>query len=167
MKHIHRLIQGNRQFMENSDAARREDLAVNGQQPHCVVLACSDSRVIPEAIFGAELGELFVVRVAGNVVGDHALGSIQYAIEHLGCNRVIVLGHTGCGAVASALEGHAEGYILTIVNDILQAVGTERDPGRACRLNVAHVAERVKGVVPSADVRGAIYDMMTGGVEWL
>ena len=102
---IERLLAGSRRYRESSDAALRERTAVHGQHPRAIVVACSDARVIPEEIFDAVLGELFVIRVAGNVLDNHQLGSIEYAAAHLGCPLVIVLGHTRCGAVYDVLDG--------------------------------------------------------------
>ena len=166
---LERLIQGNQQYIQHSDSVPREKLAANGQHPHAVVIACSDSRVVPELIFDATLGELFVIRVAGNVLDDQQLGSIQYAVEHLGCRLVVMLGHTGCGAVAAALAGHAEGYVLSIVNDIVQAIGAEKDPDRAARANVLHGVERIRTAFPDSgiEVRGAMYDIRSGEVACL
>ena len=90
---IDRLIEGNRRYQAESDAAIREKTALEGQKPWAIVVSCSDSRVIPEEIFHASLGELFVIRVAGNVLDDHQLGSVEYAAGHLGCSLVILLGH--------------------------------------------------------------------------
>ena len=84
---IERLLAGNRRYRESSDAALREQTAVHGQHPRAIVIACSDARVIPEEIFDAVLGELFVIRVAGNVLDNHQLGSIEYAAAHLGWRR--------------------------------------------------------------------------------
>lgn len=84
--------------------ARRLSTSEEGQKPYAVIVSCSDSRVIPEYIFSAGIGELFVVRVAGNVIEGYQLGSIEYAVEHLGCRLVIVLGHTRCGAVSAGLS---------------------------------------------------------------
>jgi carbonic anhydrase len=139
------------------------------------VIACSDSRVIPEAIFDAGIGELFIIRVAGNVLDRHQLGSIEYAAAHLHCPLILVLGHTGCGAVGAALSGGGEGYIQYITDEILLAVGEERDPDRACRLNVKHAVDTIKRAfadhpeIPSAglDIRGAVYDIASGEVEWI
>ena len=72
--------------------------AAEGQKPYAIVISCSDSRVIPEAIFSAGIGDLFVIRVVGNVLDNHQLGSIEYAAEHLGVKLIVMLGHTGCGA---------------------------------------------------------------------
>lgn len=114
------------------------ETAEYGQHPYAIVIYCSDSRVIPEQIFSASIGELFVIRVAGNVLDHHQLGSIEYAAGHLHCQHVIVLGHTGCGAVAAALSGGGDGFIQYITDDILEAVEEERDPEKACALNVEH-----------------------------
>ena len=81
-----------------------------GQDPHTVVVSCSDSRVPPELIFDQGLGDIFSVRTAGNVIGDYELGSIEYAVEHLGCKLVVVLGHEECGALKAYL-GHRDGEI--------------------------------------------------------
>ena len=86
----------------------------HGQHPHAIIVTCSDSRVIPETIFSAGLGELFVIRVAGNVIDDHQLGSIEYAAGHLGSPVVVVLGHTHCGAVDAAINSDPEGYIRCV-----------------------------------------------------
>ncbi|MCR5663372.1 MAG: carbonic anhydrase [Oscillospiraceae bacterium] len=168
-----RLIEGNRRYIEGPDAARRIDTAENGQHPYAVVICCSDSRVIPEAIFGAGIGELFVIRVAGNVLDRHQLGSVEYAAGHLHCGRVVVLGHTGCGAVHAALSGGGDGFIRWITDEILEAVGGVRDEDEACRLNVRHAVERLKSdfaehpEVGGAVIEGAVYDIRTGAVSWL
>ena len=102
---LERLREGNARYLNANQAqgdvspALRQSTFREGQRPYAIVLACSDSRVIPEAIFSAGIGDLFVIRVAGNVVDKHQLGSIEYAEDHLGCNLVVVLGHTCCGAV--------------------------------------------------------------------
>lgn len=176
MKHeelILRLAEGNRRYLASSDAALRADTALNGQRPHTIVIACSDSRVIPEQIFDAALGELFVVRVAGNVLEDHQLGSVEYAAAHLGCELVIVLGHTRCGAVAAALEGHADGFIRSITDEIAAAIGEETDPLRACEKNVRFAVERIRAEfaehpeVKETSVVGAVYDVLGGDVRFL
>ena len=97
-----RLIAGNRTYMQGGDQKLRIETAECGQHPCAIVIACSDSRVIPEQIFSAGIGELFVIRVAGNVLDNHQLGSIEYAGAHLGCKLIFLLGHTDCGAVSAA-----------------------------------------------------------------
>ena len=167
-----KLIEGNRRYCAAGYDARREQTAKEGQHPYAIVVCCSDSRVIPERIFSADIGDLFVIRVAGNVLDNHQMGSIEYAASHLGCNLVIMLGHTGCGAVAAALSGHSDGYISYITDDIRTAIGDNRDPDEACRLNVLHGVELIRKEFSShpqirdVDIRGAIYDIESGKVEF-
>ena len=168
-----RLISGNRNFIHNGDAEMRIQTAEYGQHPYAIVVACSDSRVIPEEIFSAGIGDLFVIRVAGNVLDNHQLGSIEYATAHLGCKMVILLGHTGCGAISAALSGHYDGFISYIVEDILESVRDEKDPSAACRLNVLHGVRRIRKEfadhpeVSEVEIIGAVYDIRSGEVEWL
>lgn len=178
---LERLLAGSRRFLGAQRAAAdvspalRLQTAEQGQHPYAIVVCCSDSRVVPEHIFSAGLGELFVIRVAGNVLDRHQLGSIEYAAAHLHCRLVVVLGHTGCGAVSAALSGGAEGAISYITDEILRAIGQERDPERACRMNVEHAVATIRsefsghGEIPADEfeVRGAVYDIRSGGVEWL
>ncbi len=97
---IERLKAGNEKYVKLSEntgdvsSEIRIETATNGQKPYAIVVACSDSRVIPETMFCSGIGDLFVIRVAGNVIDDHQLGSIEYAESHLGCRLVLVLGHT-------------------------------------------------------------------------
>jgi len=111
-----RLLAGNRRFVENdfpqvNRVAEKRELVVEGQAPYAAILSCSDSRVIPELVFVSGIGQLFVTRVAGNYPDGLVIGSIEYAIEHLGTTLVLVLGHQSCGAVKavySALENKAQ-----------------------------------------------------------
>lgn len=103
------LLAGNKRFMSGNPQAReliktRQELA-EGQHPRVIVLGCADSRVSPELVFDKNLGELFVVRTAGNIADPVALGSIEYAVEHLHASLLVVLGHEKCGAVAAAAGG--------------------------------------------------------------
>ncbi len=178
---IGRLMEGNRRYQSSAvsaldvSPALREQTAREGQKPYAIVICCSDSRVIPEAVFSAGLGELFVIRVAGNVLDRHQLGSIEYAAEHLGCKLILVLGHTGCGAVAAALAGESEGFVRYITDEIRLAIGEEADADRACALNVLHAVESIRSAfdehpeIPSEglEVRGAVYDIRSGAVRWL
>ena len=172
---IERLRAGGARGRAAEDAALRERTALQGQRPWAIVICCSDSRVIPERIFDAKLGELFVIRVAGNVLDRHQLGSVEYAAAHLHCPLVLVLGHTGCGAVGAALSGGGDGFIRYITDEILLAAGEERDPGKACRLNVLHAVEVIRHEfkehpeipAPGLEVCGAVYDIRSGEVEWL
>lgn len=100
----------------------RQNLAL-GQEPIATILTCADSRVPPVDIFDQGIGDLFVVRVAGNVIGDHSLGSIEYAVKHLHTPLVIVMGHTSCGAVSAVASGAAlEGHIATLGPAIQTAI---------------------------------------------
>lgn len=178
---VQRLIEGNRRYLGSTQSAGdvspalREKTAREGQSPYAIVVCCSDSRVLPESIFSAGIGELFVIRVAGNVLDRHQLGSIEYAAAHLDCKLILILGHTGCGAVSAALGGGGEGFIQYITDEISLAIGEERDPLRACEKNVLHAVETVRRAfeehpeIPSAalDIRGAVYDLSSGGVRWL
>lgn len=168
-----RLIRANKHYTETVDHGLLADTAENGQHPYAIVVCCSDSRVIPEQIFNASIGDLFVIRVAGNVLDNHQIGSIEYAVRHLHCRQVIVLGHTGCGAVKAALSGNMDGFIKYITDDILLAIGSERDPDKATCLNVEYLVNRLKKEfhdhpeVSSTVIEGAVYDIRSGEVKWL
>ena len=178
---LERLREGNARYLDARYAlgdvspSLRQTTFAQGQRPYAIVLACSDSRVIPEAIFSAGIGELFVIRVAGNVVDNHQLGSIEYAEDHLGCNLVVVLGHTGCGAVDAAMHHEPYGTVRFITDEIADAIGGEIDEAAACLANVAHSVRRIE---ESREVRadevehglrvvGALYHTETGEVEFL
>lgn len=157
-----------------------------GQKPFAVIIGCSDSRAAPELIFDCNLGELFVVRVAGSTVSREGLGSIVYAVEHLGAPLVVVLGHTKCGAVGAAVDvatKHAElhGALHEMVLPILPAVleAEEKHPAdlqdAAIRQNVRGIAHRLKvadGMLAERIEEGrlkivsACYDLATGAVAF-
>ena len=170
------LVNGNRNFVNthvdsgNYSKTRMKETAENGQHPYAVITTCSDSRVIPEAIFSAGIGDLFVIRTAGNTIDDGTLGSIEYAVEHLGCNLVVVLGHTQCGAVSSALHDHKGLKVTVILDKIKSAAGGETDPTKVTELNakqsvsiISKDLEMDEGVVVCA----AIYDICNGNVRFL
>ena len=173
-KELERLIEANRRYAEGGaltgdvSAKRREEHAY-GQKPSAVVVACSDSRVIPEAVFSAGLGELFVIRTAGNVIGESEFASLEYALHHLKVEKVIVMGHTGCGAVNAALCGEFDGAVGVITRRIKDAIGDETDPGRACALNVKSGVDTIRKAIGECGVRvmGAIYDIVSGKVEFI
>lgn len=144
----------------------------NGQSPYAVIITCSDSRVIPESIFSAGIGELFVIRVAGNVMDNHQIGSVEYATDHLGSPLVVVLGHDHCGAVDAAINHEPEGYIKSLTDEIRKAIGDEKDPFRASCLNVERSVEIIRDSLKIKDgdslsVCGAIYHIEDGSVEFL
>jgi len=187
-----RLMAGNGRFMRDevhSPRQTRADLAklAQGQQPFATILGCSDSRVAPERIFDAELGELFVVRVAGNVLSQEVASSMQYSAEHLQTPLFVVLGHEGCGAVGAALETRDHGVnhcsrIQLLVDSILPALAevdsalppTERLT-KAVECNVRWTMRSIRQT-PDARARlaegwarlvGAVYDIDTGRVRVL
>lgn len=174
------LIEGNQKYVSEKAAsinASEEILKAskNGQKPYAVIITCSDSRVIPEAIFSAGIGDLFVIRVAGNVIDSHQLGSIEYAAEHLGTNLIVVLGHDHCGAVDAALHHQNSGYIKYITDEIQKAIGSEKDEFQACCLNVKHSCQMIESSLKIQEdekkhglkVLGAVYHLETGRVEFL
>jgi carbonic anhydrase len=114
---LNRLQEGNSRFVADKlegklqDSSRR-DVLTQGQQPHTIVLSCADSRVVPELAFDAGLGELFVLRVAGNVANTSTIASIEYAVAHCGSTVIVVLGHQSCGAVTAAVAGGDNGHNL-------------------------------------------------------
>lgn len=142
---LQKLMNGNKRYAENkqtykitSTSATRASLS-KGQKPYAIILCCSDSRVPPEIVFDKGLGELFVVRVAGNVVDPIILGSIEYAAEHLGSPLIMVLGHERCGAVTAAADskGKTTGSenIDAIVENIAPLIKMTVDNCEACRGN--------------------------------
>nr|WP_137830275.1 carbonic anhydrase [Methylobacterium sp. L1A1] len=164
---------------------RRLELA-RGQAPFCVLVGCSDSRVSPEILFGRGLGELFIVRNAGNTVDTAALGSIEYAVGVLGVPLVVVLGHQSCGAVAAAVDvveknATFPGVIGEMVQPIVPAVLEARSQGgdlleASVRSNARRVAKRlttqslvIKDALTNGKVRvvGARYGLSDGHVEWM
>lgn len=155
---------------------------VSGQHPHAEILSCSDSRVPPEIVFDQGLGDLFIVRVAGNVATDSELGSLEYGAEHLHVPLIVVLGHESCGAVTAAVQsGAAEGHIATLVELIKPAVektrGMSGDPvANAVRMNVELVVKQLRSSTPilsemvahgKVKIVGAVYSIETGSVTWL
>lgn len=189
---LQRLIDGNGRFLRGETcvlALPRETLAemARGQQPFATILGCSDSRVAPELIFDAGLGELFVVRVAGNVLSPEVAGSMQYAVSHLKTPLVVVLGHEGCGAIHAALETKFQSVqqrtrIQLLVDTILPALAG-LDPrlppatqlAQAVEINVRStvrtIIESPEGQARLAEGRvkiiGAIYEIETGRVRLL
>jgi carbonic anhydrase len=180
------LMDGNQRFVAGrprprDDSRRRQQLA-NSQKPIAVIVSCSDSRVPPELVLDQDLGDIFVVRTAGQVVGDLELGSIEYAVEHLGTPLIVVLGHERCGAVTAAVTGgNAEGHIPAVVKAIEPAVAESKgEPGdpvdNAVRANVRDMVRKLRASDPvlshfvhdgKLKVVGGRYDLDTGRVEIL
>jgi len=186
---LQELMSGNKRYVEgkttalNESTAHRSEVA-KGQHPFAVIVGCSDSRVPPEMVFDQGLGDLFVVRVAGNIVDDDALGSIEFAAEEFKLPLVLVLGHERCGAVKAtidALEKNADapGHIASLVEAIKPAVERAKSQtgdllNNAVRANVERVVEQLKTSGPilsewisSGKLRivGARYDLDEGAVQ--
>ena len=177
---LEKLKDGNKRYLSadksegDISSALREKTCSLGQRPYAIIITCSDSRVIPESIFSAGIGDLFVIRVAGNVIDNHQLGSIEYAAEHLGCRLIVVMGHNHCGAVDAAINHDPEGYIKFITDEISKAIGDETDDYAACCMNVHH---SIKTIEESLEIQheeehglrvcGALYHLEDGRVEFL
>jgi carbonic anhydrase len=184
---------GNARFVAGTplhpdQAVTRRDAVAEAQHPFAAVLSCADSRVPPEALFDQGLGDLFVVRSAGQVVDHAVMGSLQYGVDHLGVSLLVVLGHSACGAVKATIEsldgGEPSGTdIDALVTGVLPAVKEAEELGAegqelldvSIQINVERVVEAMKvaKVIGEANslreikVVGAIYDLATGEVEWL
>jgi carbonic anhydrase len=164
---LKKLMDGNLRFIANqltikdsSGPGTRQALAA-GQKPFAIILSCSDSRVPPEIIFDKGLGEIFVVRVAGNIPDPIILGSIEYAAEHFGCPLIMVLGHKRCGAVTAAVEsqGHPRGNIGAVIEAIIPAVRQARkEAGGAGKSDLVESAidDNIKLVAKSLTRRSAV-----------
>jgi len=176
------LIKGNERFAAgkpeypNQDKNRRLE-GLNGQKPFAVIIGCADSRIPPEILFDQGIGDLFVLRVAGNIVDDAIMGSIEYAVDHLGTSLVMVLGHNLCGAVQAAIEGgKAPGCIGTLIEAIQPAVDAvpadaEDRLDKVIHKNVELMVEKLKNAGPilnnshesgKTSFLGGYYDMTTG-----
>ena len=168
---------GNTRFVSGAltpkdDYAELREQLSTGQQPFAVVLCCSDSRVAPEIIFDQKLGDLFVIRNAGNVVDEDVLGSIEYAVEHLGTQLVVVLGHSSCGAVTATCQGgDLPGHIPYLTKRIQPAINTScciDDNARRHARRMTQLIE-INDIVKHVRARvvSAFYDIRSGKVEWL
>lgn len=196
---LDRLKEGNRRFLagaaqavvERSGKARRQELA-SGQEPFAVVLACADSRVTPEIVFDQGLGDLFVIRVAGNVVTPEVAGSVEYAVEQLATRLVVVLGHSSCGAVQATLAAledpgaNLSQDLRSLVDRIAPAaeslLGASAPPDRkalvaaAVEVNVRNSVAALGSSSPAVARRmesggllvvGANYSLVTGIVDFI
>jgi carbonic anhydrase len=156
------LMEGNRRFVTGKTKARdlaglRASLAKT-QRPNVAVLTCSDSRVAPELLFDQSLGDLFVVRTAGNIADAVGVGSIEYAAEHLGSSVLVILGHTSCGAVTAACSGEKmpSSNLQAIVDKIQPAVAESRAPGKNDELIETAIKQNIhqsaKDVLASSEI---------------
>lgn len=129
---VQRLMEGNKRFaagkpVHPDETIERIRQLKKGQHPFAIVVSCSDSRVPPELIFDQGLGDIFSVRTAGNVIGDYELGSIEYAVEKLNCNTIIVLGHRECGAIEAFMESGDSSHPLNHIRNIIDYIGAEKE----------------------------------------
>lgn len=176
---LSKLKEGNQRYLDASTNSGdistqiRKYTCDNGQSPYAIVVTCSDSRVIPESIFMAGIGELFVIRVAGNVMDKHQIGSVEYAADHLGTKLVVVLGHEHCGAVGAAMGAKPGGYVQYITDEICKAIGDEKDEKKACCLNIERsvsiIKESLGDLIEKDGVKvcGAYYNIGSGQVEFM
>ncbi len=183
------LVDGNKRFVQNIRTERDSTIQVRqtstGQYPFAVVLSCIDSRVPVEMVFDLGIGDIFSVRVAGNVVNDDVLGSIEYGCKVAGSKSVMVLGHTKCGAVTAACKNVELGNITTLLEKIQPAVKTikgdnaDMDDAAVENVVIENVKESIREIRKRSsilsemekngeiDIVGAIYSVSTGEVFFL
>jgi len=187
------LMEGNKQFVSgiakhpNLDAKRRQETAEKGQKPFAVVLACSDSRVPVEIVFDQGIGDIFTVRNAGNVASQTDIGSVEYAVDHLGSPLVLVMGHSGCGAVTATVEGGEAPPNIKAFEDFIAPALAKVKAANPDKTGEALIAETVKSNVwqtmedifknspmmrekikdGKVKLVGAVYEMASGKISWM
>jgi carbonic anhydrase len=189
---LEKLMDGNKRFMAGHPVHPDETLErirdlKKGQNPFAVIMSCSDSRVPPELIFDQGLGDIFSVRTAGNVIGDYELGSIEYAVEHLGCKLIVVMGHENCGAIQAYIENPDTHKHLNHIENIIEYIADEDEEknlpeadkhqvDKAVKANILHGVHFIKNAQPilkplidkkQVTVIGAYYDLDKGEVVFL
>lgn len=182
---LKRLKDGNARFVKDKlegdlqDKSRRKDLK-GGQDPFAIVLSCADSRVVPELTFDTGLGELFVLRVAGNVANTSTIASIEYAVAHIGSKVLVVLGHESCGAVTAAVGGGDNGYnlnhLLAHITPAISASKKNASVNTVVKKNAELTVEALKNrseIIATAvkkrklQIVPAYYNLGTGKVDFL
>lgn len=196
-KSLEILKEGNARFVSGKAIHINQDMETlknltKGQNPKCIVVSCSDSRVPPEIVFDQGLGDIFSIRTAGNVMSDYEEGSIEYAVEHLHTPLLIVMGHQGCGAIQALLDnadnlGDDHEEVADHVSKILQKLASEeeqqeilqsenKDAGKAVLANVMNGVRQLRTSDPvlqkayeagELQIVGAIYHLDSGEVEFL
>jgi carbonic anhydrase len=186
---LERLMAGNKRFMAGHPVHPDETLQrirdlKKGQNPFAVIVGCADSRVPPELIFDQGLGDIFSIRTAGNIIGDYELGSIEYAIEHLGCKYIVVLGHENCGAIKAFMENPDTTNQHDQIKNIIEYLNEENEEkslseadkhqvDKAVRANILHGVHLLQNSQPvlkplidkkEVTVIGAYYDLDNGEV---
>jgi carbonic anhydrase len=184
---LRRLLDGNKRYVQaalahpNQTVERRTELT-KGQHPFAIILTCSDSRVAPELFFDQGLGDLFVIRNAGNILDDHVIGSMEYAVEHLNVGLILVVGHSKCGAVAATVAGGTvPGHIRSVTDAIAPAFEEAKNQsGDKTENTVRSNAKRWATILNQVDpflkkavqdghlkIQAACYDLHSGAVELL
>ena len=179
-----RLKDGNTRFVSDKldgqlqDSSRRGQLT-SGQAPYAIILSCADSRVVPELAFDNGLGEIFVIRVAGNVANTSSVASIEYAVAHLGVNLIVVLGHESCGAVTAAIAGGDNGHNLNMLLAHVQPAISASESGATVNSVVKKNAQLTAGelinrsdIIANAakgklKIMSAYYNLGSGAVDFL
>lgn len=181
---LERLKDGNGRFVEDKldgnlqDGNRRGELT-EGQAPFAIILSCADSRVVPEFAFDAGLGEIFVLRVAGNIANSSTIASIEYAIAHLGVNLIAVVGHEGCGAVTAAIAGGDNGknlnHLVEHINPALEACD-DKELANVVKKNAELTAQRLvddSDIIKNAQgereikILPAYYNLSSGKIDFM
>ncbi|MGE0076464.1 MAG: carbonic anhydrase [Bacteroidales bacterium] len=181
---IQELKNGNKRFLENilvnTNYKQRIEETKSGQKPHSVVIACMDSRVPPEIIFDQGIGNIFSIRVAGNVEDENVLGSLEYAVEHTGSKLIVVMGHSHCGAVTGAVKDVELGNLTQLLAQIKPAIvkdaseqniidETAKNNVKITIQDILSKSEVVSEMVHEGKVKiiGAFYDVETGIVTFM
>ena len=186
------LIKGNQRFIKNEQQVKNlsemREALIDNQQPFAAILGCSDSRTAPETIFDQTLGDVFTVRLAGNVACRKAIGSLEYSCKYLGSKIIVVMGHSNCGAIKAACDNFEEGNITEITKLLQPAVSEETttlDPERNSKNSVfvsnvcfLNVKKQIQSIINQSDILkdllqnnqigiiGAIYNFASGQVEF-
>ena len=172
------LEDGNIRYLKNQGIARDKyhldrEVLRHGQKPFAVVITCSDSRVVPEIYFDQKLGDIFVIRNAGNIIDTSVLGSVEYAVKHLKAPLVVVVGHSCCGAVTGAFTGGGEysENLSAVINAIRPVIKNCENLDDAIRANIQHVAATIQNNTVIKElgvtVMGAYYNIESGEVTFL
>jgi carbonic anhydrase len=181
---FNRLKEGNARFVADlldrklQNSSRRESL-VSEQKPYAIILSCADSRIVPELAFDTGLGELFVVRVAGNVANRSSIASIEYAVAHTGSKLIVVLGHQNCGAVTAAIaggdNGHNLNHLLSHLTPALAASKKGATVDEVAKINaeltvweLINRSEIINNAIDKEDIKvvSAYYHLNSGKVDF-
>ena len=182
---LNRLKEGNARFVADildgklQNSSRRDSI-IGGQEPYAIILSCADSRVVPELAFDAGLGELFVIRVAGNIANTSSIASIEYAVAHVGSKLIVVLGHQNCGAVTAAIAGGDNGnnlnHLLSHIAPAMAASEKGATVNDIAKINAELTAVEligksviIKNAIDNGDLKivPAYYNLSTGKVDFL